>query len=259
MEINKKINLLLVDDSEDHLFLTKSKLESEDPNLLVIMSNTVDKAISFLEQNDIDCIVSDYEMSPGMNGIEFYKEIKRRGINKPFIFLTGQGNEEIAREAFLNGVDDYFTKDVGFAYFTKLINAVRNAVRKSHTLRSLEYTKIFNRNIVNNMFEGFSVQDQTGRVLAWSAQLEQISGLALGDVSGKFIWQIFKGIGADLQSIFKDAVKTMTRTDLFITFDEAFKQGQNHNFPARVVPFSDEDNNVLGTILLTFEPTKIIK
>ena len=152
MENSKTLNLLLVDDSEDHLFLTKNRLESEEPSLSVTIINSAEKALDQLKEFDIDCIVSDFEMAPGMSGLEFFRELRSRGVKKPFIFLTGQGNEELAREAFLDGVDDYFTKDVGFAYFTKLIHAIKNAIHKADFLQSLEYAKTFNKNIIESWF-----------------------------------------------------------------------------------------------------------
>lgn len=243
MAERSKLNLLLVDDSEDYLFLTKSRLEAEEPNLLVIISNSAEKALNDLKADDYDCIISDYEMSPGMNGMEFFQELRRRGVTVPFIFLTGQGNEELARDAFLSGVDDYFTKDVGFAYFSKLINAIKNAVRKSHTFRTLEYTKTFNKNIVNNLFEGFCVQDLDGRILMWSLHLEEISGVSSAKVIGKYIWDIFENNDNNLQEILEGVITTRKRHDVYLKYIPTLDVSaalKSTELPTRIVPFQDE-------------------
>jgi len=259
MAERSKLNLLLVDDSEDYLFLTKSRLESEEPSLLVIISNSAEKALNDLKADDFDCIISDYEMSPGMNGMEFFQEIRRRGVTVPFIFLTGQGNEELARDAFLGGVDDYFTKDVGFAYFSKLINAIKNAVRKSHTFRTLEYTKTFNKNIVNNLFEGFCVQDLDGRILMWSLHLEEISGVSSNKIIGKYIWDVFDNRDDNLRTVLQDVVDTRKRHDVFLKFIPAFSSKIEGELPARIVPFQDEQNNILGSIILILDIARFLK
>ena len=262
MAEKSKLNLLLVDDSEDYLFLTKSRLESEEPSLLVIISNSAEKALDDLKADDYDCIISDYEMSPGMNGMEFFQELRRRGVTVPFIFLTGQGNEELARDAFLSGVDDYFTKDVGFAYFTKLINAIKNAVRKSHTFRTLEYTKTFNKNIVNNLFEGFCVQDLDGRILMWSLHLEEISGIASAKVVGKYIWDIFENNKGNLHEILEDVVKNKKHHDIYLKYvlnDTSSTPVKLNELPTRIVPFQDEQDNILGSIILILDIGRFIK
>jgi PAS domain S-box-containing protein len=259
MAERSKLNLLLVDDSEDYLFLTKSRLESEEPSLLVIISNSAEKALNDLKADDFDCIISDYEMSPGMNGMEFFQELRRRGVTVPFIFLTGQGNEELARDAFLGGVDDYFTKDVGFAYFSKLINAIKNAVRKSHTFRTLEYTKTFNKNIVNNLFEGFCVQDLDGRILMWSLHLEEISGVSSTKIIGKYIWDVFDNRDDNLQTVLHDVVEIRKRHDVFLKFNSAYSSKIEGELPARIVPFQDEQNNILGSIILILDIARFLK
>jgi PAS domain S-box-containing protein len=259
MAERSKLNLLLVDDSEDYLFLTKSRLESEEPSLLVIISNSAEKALNDLKADDFDCIISDYEMSPGMNGMEFFQELRRRGVTVPFIFLTGQGNEELARDAFLGGVDDYFTKDVGFAYFSKLINAIKNAVRKSHTFRTLEYTKTFNKNIVNNLFEGFCVQDLDGRILMWSLHLEEISGVSSTKIIGKYIWDVFDNRDDNLQTVLQNVVETRKRHDVFLKFISVYSSKIENELPARIVPFQDEQNNILGSIILILDIARFLK
>ncbi len=248
---------MLVDDSEDHLFLTKSKLEAEDSNISVLVSNSAEVALDSVKKTDVDCIVSDYEMAPGMNGMEFYKELRREGVNKPFIFLTGQGNEELAREAFLNGVDDYFTKDVGFAYFTKLINAVKNSVRKYNTLKTLQYTQTFNKNIVSHIFEGFSVQDTDNRILLWSEQLEKISGIEEKDVIGKAVWDIFRSDVDNLEKLIENALGGEQMQQLFLSVHDIPGIKNLKNLPARIVPFRDDNNQVLGSIIILLDPDQI--
>ena len=250
-----RLYVMLVDDSEDHLFLTKSKLEAEDPFISVVVSNSAETALDSVRKSDIDCIVSDYEMAPGMNGLEFFKELRRAGINKPFIFLTGQGNEELAREAFLNGVDDYFTKDVGFAYFTKLINAVRNSVHKYSTLKNLEYVTTFNKNIVNHMYEGFSVQGIDGLILMWSEQMKKISGIEEKDAVGKFIWDLIDTSDSNFEKIAGHTIEKQEIQNFFAKFKQGLGKSSDMQIPCKIVPFNDDNGNVIGSILLLIDPS----
>jgi PAS domain S-box-containing protein len=81
-----------------------------------------------MKSNGIEAIVSDYQM-PGMNGIEFLKQV--RGTNKtiPFILFTGKGREEVAIEAFESGADYYLQKGgAPRPQFAELMLKIRTAV-----------------------------------------------------------------------------------------------------------------------------------
>jgi PAS domain S-box-containing protein len=128
----------------------------------------------------VDCIISDYQM-PGMNGMELLLNLRKEGDDTPVIFLTGQGNEGVAREAFKNGAFDYFTKDIGFAHFARIINSIEQAV----SLRSAraEHQKV--EEAIRNTAEGVSAK--TGEMFFRS--LAQYLAKALG-VKYAFIGEI---------------------------------------------------------------------
>jgi FixJ family two-component response regulator len=68
----------------------------------------------FLQRKPHDgpgCIVLDL-MMPQMNGLEFHKALRARGIHVPVIFLSGQGNVPAASAAFKGGAVDFLTKPV---------------------------------------------------------------------------------------------------------------------------------------------------
>ncbi|MCE1245644.1 MAG: response regulator [Firmicutes bacterium] len=81
-----------------------------------------------------DAVISDYDL-PGLSGLDTLKRIKEIKSDLPVIFFTGQGNEEVARNAFLLGVSDYITKEIGgMAQVEKIVNSVTRAV-ESNRLR----------------------------------------------------------------------------------------------------------------------------
>jgi len=127
---NGTLRVLLVDDEPDVGRYMKAMLNSKAPGLSIENVNSASECLSLMEgEGYVDCVLSDYQM-PGMDGMELLKELRDKGFDTPFIFITGQGNEEIAREAFKQGANDYFTKDVGFAHFTRIINSIEQAVRQ---------------------------------------------------------------------------------------------------------------------------------
>jgi two-component system response regulator FixJ len=56
-----------------------------------------------------DCILSDVRM-PGMDGIEFQKELTENGIDVPVVIMTGHGDVRLAVRAMKAGALDFIEK-----------------------------------------------------------------------------------------------------------------------------------------------------
>ncbi|MBI5816170.1 MAG: sigma-54-dependent Fis family transcriptional regulator [Nitrospinae bacterium] len=66
-------------------------------------------ALAILENNDIDLIMSDYQMQE-MNGLDLLREARARYGQIPFIMLTGYGTVDSAVSSMKEGADDYIQK-----------------------------------------------------------------------------------------------------------------------------------------------------
>jgi len=134
------LSLLIVDDEPEVSDLIARGIRMESQRFKIITAESGQECLEYLNSNDVDCILSDYQM-PEMTGMELLKAIRSQGNDVPFIFMTAQGSEEVASEAFKNGACDYFTKDVGFAHFARVINTVEQSVKKSRAERSKSYAE----------------------------------------------------------------------------------------------------------------------
>ena len=123
------ISVLHVDDDADLVELAAAYLERNSDSLRVLTETTVDDALSRLETDDVDCVVSDYDM-PERNGLDFLRAVRDRYPNLPFILFTGKGSEEIASEAISAGITDYLQKGPGTDQYAVLTNRIENAVSK---------------------------------------------------------------------------------------------------------------------------------
>ena len=100
-------NILIIEDDKNTKEGLKKFLEMEKYNVAAFEKG--EEAISYLEQNKIDIILSDMRM-PGMNGIEILKKSKKISPSTFVIILTAYGTVDNAVEAMKLGAYDYLTK-----------------------------------------------------------------------------------------------------------------------------------------------------
>lgn len=203
------IRVLLVDDDADIGHMMKMRLGREAPHLSIQFVEGARECLEYLRENKVDCILSDYQM-PDMDGMELLAAVREVDSGMPFIFLTGQGNEGLARDAFKGTADDYFTKDAGFAHFTRIINSVeqsvrrRNAEEEARRNRAMLETRLAEvearyQSAVNAVAEGIIVVDRSGVITDCNNSAERIFGLRRGEIIGLNIfdrrWDLCLGSG----------------------------------------------------------------
>ena len=105
------IRVLHVDDEPAHLEITRIFLKREAGSDFEIVSVlSPEEAVEKLENEYFDVVVSDYNM-PGMNGMDFLEALRQsRNADMPFIFFSGTGGPEFAKEALKKGAERYITK-----------------------------------------------------------------------------------------------------------------------------------------------------
>lgn len=128
----KRISILIVDDNpndREHFIRLLSKQDS-DFVFNFFEETTGATALKLINQNKIDCILSDYNM-PDTDGLGFLLQLAKFEQEKiPVIMLTGQGNEEVAAEAMKYGASDYIIK--GKITPAGLLRAIINAIVKNN-------------------------------------------------------------------------------------------------------------------------------
>lgn len=121
------ITALVVDNEPGFAELAATMLEREQEHLTVKTAQSAPKALEIIDEAEIDCIVSDYEM-PEMTGLKLLEAVREQEPELPFILFTGKGSEEIASEAIAAGVTQYLQKKPGQGRYTLLANQITNAV-----------------------------------------------------------------------------------------------------------------------------------
>jgi PAS domain S-box-containing protein len=121
--------ILYVDDELSLLDIGKLFLE-EYGDFTVTTAISAPEGIRLLEQERFDAIISDYQM-PGMDGIQFLVEVRKRFGLIPFILFTGRGREEVVIQAINSGADRYLQKGGDpNSQFAELAHSVSSAISR---------------------------------------------------------------------------------------------------------------------------------
>lgn len=202
------IHVLIVDDSEFFAEMTASRLE-DDHGMTTYWTTTGENALSILDDTEIDCIVSDYEM-PQMNGLELLERVRERHGDIPFIMLTGRGTEEIASEAIAAGVADYILKleVVEDQQYQQLANRIESAVAQERAQRRYEL-------LVNNTPDAVAQVGSDGKVIAANPAMATLAGTARTDIIDATITDILPDdIGNAWLAVGNEAIETGTSQTL---------------------------------------------
>ena len=109
------------------------------------------------------CILLDYQL-PDMTGFDFLSRLRgsHSPSDTPVIFLTGQGNEEIATQAIKLGVQDYFIKNTLTEEF--LWRHIQQAIDQLTTLHRLHALERQSSTILQSSVDGLVVVGTNGLI-----------------------------------------------------------------------------------------------
>lgn len=127
--INGKPLILAVDDEENIRNLITYTFEEH--NLEVMTAENGKAAITILENNPIDVIITDLLM-PTMTGLALIREMKKRKSSTPIIIITAYGNTEMVKEIIAEGVFRLIEKPLDFDILVPIVqDAIENKKKNS--------------------------------------------------------------------------------------------------------------------------------
>ncbi len=126
----EQLTILVVDD-EQIVLDSARKLLRKDP-LKVVTALSADEGLSILDRDGATVVLTDM-MMPGMDGLEFTKQVKQKWPTIPVVMVTGYATISTAMQAMKIGAFDYIAKP-----FTKA--ELRGIVRRAlHLVAEVEH------------------------------------------------------------------------------------------------------------------------
>lgn len=162
---NRQLKVLLVEDSESDAALLELALHRAGFHPVCERVDTADGLLAALDRQDWDLVVADYVM-PGFDGLSALALVKQRGLDLPFIVVSGHITDDTAVAAMKAGAHDYVMKDnlarLGPAVERELREAEVRHARKQAENRLWE-EHAFRQAIENSIPSGIAVVNLEGR------------------------------------------------------------------------------------------------
>jgi DNA-binding response OmpR family regulator len=126
-----KAFIIIIEDEPDLLELLEYHLQKEGYEVEGFLSTK--NVSSFLEEESPDIMIVDRNL-PGVEGSEYVKNLRQKGIDIPVIFLSAKDSLKDIEEGFLRGGDDYVTKPFEMR---ELLLRVKAVLKRSKGLRDI--------------------------------------------------------------------------------------------------------------------------
>lgn len=134
--MKKKIQVLVVEDSEDDAVLIKRELKKGGFDLELKRVETVQSMKKELFKKTYDLVIADFVL-PKFNGLDALEMLQDSALDVPFILVSGKIGEDTAVEAMKQGADDYIMKN----NLKKLSPAVKRELQDYETKRQEKKAK----------------------------------------------------------------------------------------------------------------------
>ncbi|OGO01573.1 MAG: hypothetical protein A2Y59_04435 [Chloroflexi bacterium RBG_13_52_14] len=128
--MSKSLHLLLVEDCEDDALILLHELRKGGYDLAYERVDTAAGMNAALDKHKWDIVIADYVL-PNFSAPDALKLLKDRGIDFPFIVVSGKIGEDTAVEAMKAGAHDYIMKN----NLKRLVAAVERELREADVRR----------------------------------------------------------------------------------------------------------------------------
>ncbi len=177
----------MVDDDAGLLHLMSKSLRREGFSVTIAASGS--ETEEKLREDRYMLLVVDLRLQD-TTGQALLEKLKARGIEIPFVVITGQGDERVAVEMMRQGALDYLVKDAEFldSMPTRVRRAVESVQQRSRLIeaeQALKREHAFISAILNTAGALVIVLDSAGRIVRFNRAAEQATGLQAEEVMGQ--------------------------------------------------------------------------
>ncbi|QEX20469.1 hypothetical protein FRZ61_03860 [Hypericibacter adhaerens] len=242
------LQVLIVEDSGDDVDLLLLEIARAGFKADHEVVETADGLKAALDRRAWDIILADFSL-PKFSGTEALKIVRGRGLDTPFIFVSGSIGEDTAVMAMKAGAQDYLIKGnlrrLGPAIERELRDSELRRARaeeRAERHRAEERLRKLSR-AVEQSANLVAITDADGIIEYVNPKLLEITGFAAEELIGKTpaMWKPAGPAGAECAIAWSGAAD---RSDLQGEFEMLRKDGRRFSVYATISPIRDESGAV---------------
>jgi two-component system, cell cycle sensor histidine kinase and response regulator CckA len=199
----RQIQVLILEDnlSDAELIVHELHRSGFDPKWI-----QVDSELEYLAQlsPSLDIILSDYSL-PRFDALHAMRLLKERGLDIPFIVVSGTIGEETAIKTIHEGAADYILKD----RLSRLGLAIENAIssqtlRRQHlrTVEELKKSEELYRSLIQSARDAIMTISTDGTITSLNPAFKEMTGWDTGDWLGRVVFDLLHTDEINLASRF---------------------------------------------------------
>ena len=173
--MGKPLRVLMVEDSEDDALLVLRELRAAGYDLTLERVDTAAALAAALDRHPWDLVIGDYSM-PHFSGTAALGMLRQRGLDVPYICVSGTITEELAVAAMKAGAHDYVTK----GQLKRLLPAIERELREAQGRATLRATEASFATLVEHAPVGIYRSSPEGRFLSVNAAVVRMLGYETG-------------------------------------------------------------------------------
>jgi signal transduction histidine kinase len=236
---SRALRLLLIEDSEDDAALLLHELKRSGYAPSHTRVETREELEHALNKGPWDVIITDYGL-PGFDGLAAFSMVRQRGLDVPFLIVSGTIGEDVAVEAMKAGVHDYVLK----GRLGRLGPAVARGLREAELRaerRAMQEQLLLSDRLASLGMLAASVAHELNNPLAslmmnleFTLSTPPEQWLGMGAVSAMreaaTCASLLKDIIRDIKIFSRPEEQRFGPTDLHRVLDSALRMTQNHLF-----------------------------
>ena len=221
--MSTSLRILFVEDSEDDTLLLLRELKRGGFDPVYERVDTPADMVLALDKYDWDIVISDYVM-PRFSGLDALRLLRERGMDLPFIMVSGKIGEDTAVEAMHAGAHDYIVK----ANLARFIPAVNRGLSEASLRQKRKQAEdALKKSQVN---------------LATAQRIAHLGSWELDIITNQLFWsdEVYRIFGLPIESnptyaSFLDAVHPADREYVKSSMNAALYENKNYNIDYRII------------------------
>jgi PAS domain S-box-containing protein len=188
IKLSKKINILLVDDSEPFANLVKIILNSiEASEFELVWVTTLGQTLQSLSSNHFDVVLLDLNL-PDSKGLDSFSAVHEAYPQVPVVVITAREESQLDEKAYRLGAQDFLYKDE--MHHRLLPRVLRFAIERKRYTSRLKSSEKLNRNLIEQASDLIYRMDESGHITFINPAAKVVTGYKPEELLGKSFFEL---------------------------------------------------------------------